>query len=271
MKTSKVVILSVFITSVILIMIGGVTSTVLANKNASQQAAVQAAAAPAVPAQSVSQMDPAQAVQLYQKREASYQQMLQQANQQIEKANADLQAMQNQMAQLQQQQPTAQVAASTAISADKANEIAQKAVDPGMVALKKPDLVNFQGKTAYEVVFDSGSVYVEVQSGEVLFNGTIPQQITADKAAQIAADYLKDKGILQVDQITFRGAPLYRVIFKDGLMAYLDMTGQITYVQKIVPGAPQQVSAGAGSGGPSGGGSSHQWSEHEGGGNGEGD
>lgn len=262
MKTSNIIVLSVFISAVILIMIGGITSTVLMNKNASQPAAAEDSAALAAPAQPVSQMDPAQAVLLYQQREAEYQQMIQQANQQIEKANAELQAMQNQMGQLQQQ-TIAQAANSTAITSDQANEIAQKAVDPGQVALKKPDLVSFQGQTAYEVVFNKGSVYVDAQSGEILFNGTVPQQITADKAAQVAADYLKDKDILQVDQITFRGAPLYRIIFKSGLMAYMDMTGQIIYLQKNVPRSPQLVSANTGSGSPSGGESKHEWSEHE--------
>ncbi len=260
MKLSKVTMLSVFITALILIVIGGITATVLMNKNVSQPAAAQDSAALAAAAQPVSQMDPAQAVLLYQQREAEYQQMLQQANQQIEKANTDLQAMQKHITQLQGQQGAAQTDASTAISADQANEIAHRAVDPGKVALKKPDLVNFQGKAAYEIVFDNGSVYVDAQSAEVLFNGTIPQQISADKAAQVAAEYLKEKDILQVDQITFRGAPLYRIIFKDGLMAYLDMTGQIIFVQKNVQSAVRQVSAQSDTSSSE---SSHHWSEPE--------
>jgi hypothetical protein len=71
-------------------------------------------------------------------------------------------------------------------------------------------------------------------------------QITADKAVQIASDYMKDKDVLQVDQITFRNAPIYRVIFKSGMMVYMDTTGQISYIQKASTPAPvMQASAGS--------------------------
>ena len=118
-----------------------------------------------------------------------------------------------------------------------------KTVEPGQTAKKAADLVSFEGKAAYEVVFPKGSVYIDAQSGAVLFNGTVPQQITSAKAVQIASDYLKDKDLLQVDQITFRGAQIYRVIFKDGMMVYMDLTGQISYIQKASTPAPVIVEA----------------------------
>ncbi len=218
MKPSKILLVSVFLTAIIIVVIGAVTRIVLASSS-SKNAGVSA-----------------ETVQAYQQREAGYNQLIQQANQQIEEANARLQAA-GAAASSAAGSPTASAAGpnaavNTAVSADKAEQIARQAADPGQLLVKSPEMVNFQGKVAYEVAFQKGSIYVDAQTGTVLFNGSVPQTITLDKAAQIAADYLKDNAILQADQITFRNAPLYRVIFKSGMMVYLDTTGQITYILK---------------------------------------
>lgn len=236
MKSSKILLISAFITAAILTLIGGATTIVLANKNTPIKAAAP------------------QPVQVDQQREASYNELLQQANAQIEKANADLQAMQNKLDEMQKSQgKTSPASASVSVSPAQAHEIAQKVADPGQQATGVPDLVEFEGKPAYEVVFPKGSIYVDAMSGAVLFNGTVPQVITAEKAGQIASDYLKIRDILFIDKIVFRNADLYRVVFKNGTMAYLDMTGQIKYVQ--LPEKKQVVVA-ASSGGPQGSGAS---------------
>jgi hypothetical protein len=215
-KLSKVLLASIFITVSVLVTIGGLVGSVLANK-APNQAAAEATMAVAT-------------VQAYQQREVAYNQLVQQANQQLEKANSDLQSMQKEIAQLKQP-PAAQNASKASISAASAEEIAIKSVAPGMQPLKAPELVSFEGKTAYEVAFEKGSVYINAEDGTVIFNETIPQQITAEKAAQIASDYLKIKDVLQVDQITFHNAPLFRVILGNGTMVFMDLTGQITYIE----------------------------------------
>ncbi len=238
MKPSKILLASVFLTAIIIVVIGAVTRIVLAS-SISKNAGVSA-----------------ETVQVYQQREAGYNQLIQQANQQIEEANARLQAA-GAAAGATASSASASGAASgsnvpinTAVSADKAGQIARQAADPGQLLMKPPELVNFQGKVAYEVAFQKGSVYVDAQTGAVLFNGTVPQTITLDKAAQIAADYLKDKAILQADQVTFRNAPLYRVIFKSGMMVYLDTTGQITYILKSSAKVVVVDSGGSSSSGP---------------------
>ncbi len=222
MKPSKILLASVFLTAIIIVVIGAVTRIVLASSSSNN-------AAPS-----------ADTVQVYQQREAAYKQLIQQANQQIEEANARLQAAGP--AAGDATGPAASTAtgaaaasnapANVAVSADKAEQVARQAADPGQLLVKPPELVNFQGKVAYEVAFQKGSIYIDAQTGAVLFNGTVPQTITLDKAAQIAANYLNDNNILQADRITFRNAPLYRVIFKSGMMVYLDTTGQITYLLK---------------------------------------
>ncbi|MGE5139892.1 MAG: PepSY domain-containing protein [Rudaea sp.] len=54
--------------------------------------------------------------------------------------------------------------------ADQAARIAQKLTGHGKLD-KTPELVNFRGKMAYEILFDNGSVYVDAFSGKVLYNG----------------------------------------------------------------------------------------------------
>jgi hypothetical protein len=247
MKTSKVLLLSVFITALILVVIGGVTSIAIAKKTTSPSNE--------------------EIVQTYQKREEDYNQLIQQANQQLADANAKLQALQTQDNQNKAENPSSTnsttVNSSTAVSVNKAEEIARKAADPISLLSKGPELVDFEGKTAYEVVFQNGKIYIDSQTGEVLFNGTIPQVITAEKAVQIASNYLKNKNILLVDQITFRRSPTYRVIFKNGMMVYIDTTGQIIYIQKATPKLVDNSSQG--SGGSSSAAPSYTENEHEGG------
>jgi hypothetical protein len=243
MKSSRVFLISVFITTVILVAVGGVSTMVMANKNASPAAD--------------------KAIQAYQQREAEYNQLIDQANQQLAKANSELAALQSgAVAQADSQAAVQPAVDNNLITAAKALETAQKVVDVGSEVTKKPELVDYQGKTVYEVAFDKGSVFVDAQTAEVLFNGTVPQEITAKMAAQIASDYLNLKGILQVDQITFRGQQLFRVIFKNGTFAYLDKTGQITYVQLYNPNNTLNASVDNGGGGGSGAPQEHE-EEHE--------
>lgn len=64
------------------------------------------------------------------------------------------------------------------ISADLAATIA-KNVAPVAVQKKAPELVLFEGVTAYEVVTDRGNVYVDAATGEVLYNGAYADVIAA--------------------------------------------------------------------------------------------
>ena len=60
---------------------------------------------------------------------------------------------------------------SVAVSADQAASIAQASV-PGSSLMSQPRLVNFGGTVAYEVALNSGYVYVDANSGQVLFNAS---------------------------------------------------------------------------------------------------
>ncbi len=256
MKVSKLMLASIFLTAAILAVLSGLAG----------QAMAQNAVAQAAPAQDLQPYQQREAQ--YQQREAQYQQVVEQANQQLTQANSELKSLQAQVAELKKQndQPQATsanpVVESAAISPEKAGQIAQDAAEKGQALQKTPELVNFEGKVAYEAVFEKGSVYVDSQSGDVLFNGTVPLKITLAKATQVAEEYMKSKEVLQSDEITFRGAPMYRVIFKNGMMVYLDTTGQITYIQQVSP-VVQVVAQSSGSSSSSPKSSSHESDDHD--------
>jgi hypothetical protein len=196
-----------------------------------------------------------------------YQQLVADANQKIETANNNLLAMQSQLEQLQPAQPAMQKTSalanlSAAITADAAGQIAQQVANKGQTLLKQPELVDFQGKAAFEALFDKGSIFVDAQDGTILFNGTIPQQITAEEASQIVVDYMNYKNVLQVDLIHLGNQPLYRVILQNGYIAYVDMDGQITHINPpSTSNASLSVDTGS-SGGGSSSSSSHSSSSH---------
>jgi uncharacterized membrane protein YkoI len=185
-------------------------------------------------------VDESQLQQAYMEREATYQAIIADANQQLEQANLDLQALSNRVTQLQQAQPvnTSVSATQYPISEAQAIEIASEVTtDEDKVTDPKAELVDFEGSVAYEVIFNGGPVYVDASNGSILYNSvddTAGQHpISLDEAAKIASDYLGIYDIYQVDQITFNGRILIRVIFTQGHMVYLDQSGQIVYVQKV--------------------------------------
>ena len=62
------------------------------------------------------------------------------------------------------------VSAHNAVSPERAATIALNAA-AGTTLTRPPELVNFQGTIAYEVVLDRGMVYVDANTGQVIYNG----------------------------------------------------------------------------------------------------
>ncbi len=222
MKTSRLFLLSLLITSVILVVVGGVIASAAAGRAANEKL-------------------------------AAYEALVQQANEQLTQANEQIQTLQGQGQTVSVEQQTnpdvfPAAAPAAAVSVAQAEAIAKSAVEPGQLLQKAPELVAFEDKAAYEVAFSGGSVYVDAASGEVLFNSTVPQTLTVEQAAQVAADYLHNPAILQTGEIPFRGQSIYRVIFKNGTIVFLDKTGQIISINLYTPPGVQQASADDGGG-----------------------
>ena len=202
MKTS--ITISILLT-VMLITIGyGVTSTITKN-NASQAVINDQMAA------------------YYATREAQYQGLIAQANNTIDQANQQLAALQGQT------QPTA-TAALYPISADQALAIAQNAV--GETASQPATLVNYSGSVAYEVVFADGKVYIDANSGSILYNGVAAaRMITSQQAARIAMNYTGNSQVVEVVSGYYDGMAAFRVTFQDGAIVYINAYGAVIGVQ----------------------------------------
>ncbi|MEO8083040.1 MAG: PepSY domain-containing protein [Ardenticatenales bacterium] len=111
---------------------------------------------------------------LLDERDAAYQDVIQQANDRLAQANVQLQsayaaAAASAASAAAAARPVAPPAPAY-IGPERAAEIALGVV-PGAAVQRMPELVNFQGAAAYEVVTSTGSVYVDALSGQLLFNG----------------------------------------------------------------------------------------------------
>jgi hypothetical protein len=144
---------------------------------AGSAADASAAAAPAAPSNDLQ----AQVQEVMQQREEQYRQLLDEANQRLA-------AMNKQLAAAEMAQPVAAAPARVAapavpapapaqpaapqitLSPESARDIAIQATNFATM-IRTPELVRFEGKIAYEVGFTRGVVYVDANSGAVLFNG----------------------------------------------------------------------------------------------------
>lgn len=72
---------------------------------------------------------------------------------------------------------------SSGLTAEQAAAIASSVAPDGATSTSTPELVNFQGTVAYEVVFGQGNVYVDAETGLVLYNGVTATQPAATSSA----------------------------------------------------------------------------------------
>lgn len=171
-------------------------------------------------------------------REQAYQQIIAQANQQIELANQQIATLANEITP----QTTVEATVTYAVSPEQASAVAQQTAGVAPAAL--PSLVDFSGTPAYEVVYNSGKIYVDANTGAVLFNG-LPKpvtNITSEQALYIAVNYLKTSQPVAMGTSTFNGAKVYVVLFADGQSVFVDLTGKVVAVQMAAPSQPSNNS-----------------------------
>ncbi|MEI8133269.1 MAG: hypothetical protein WCG34_12625 [Leptolinea sp.] len=154
----------------------------------------------------------------------AYASLINQANQNTLKANQEIQGLVNLTPKMgYSNSNTSQVSNSSSqirvISIETALQDATVAASPDSQLSIAPALVNFNGETAYEVVFNSGSIYVAAKNGQILYNGTRPHVLTQKEAGQIALKSLGgNNSILQIDQINLNNKVLWRTIMAAGHM-----------------------------------------------------
>ena len=105
-------------------------------------------------------------------RESAFRDLIQQANQKLEESYKQQQDLTQQVQVLKNQSPADQSPAARPVykvTADQAKAIALATV-PGAVLLRAPELVSFKNVPAYEVTLDKGTVYIDANTGQVLYN-----------------------------------------------------------------------------------------------------
>lgn len=159
-------------------------------------------------------------------REQAYQQLLADANAKIALANQEIEQLVNQIPTQGVETPTPYLFSSQQAAALAAN-IA------GVSPNKLPELVNFNNTPAYEAVYANGKIYIDANTGRILYNGlqTKPANINANQAVNIASRYLNRTDVTSIDVVPFNGAIVYLVGFSDGTQVYVDVTGQIVAIQ----------------------------------------
>lgn len=215
MTTKKAIVISAVSVALILLISFGVTSVIAVNRNGSQ---IDAAVANRIA-----------------EREVAYRQLIEEANQRIQALNA----------QVQGASPVNQ--SQSMLSADGALTIAYQAAGNDQVLAGVPQLVNFQGTTAYEIPFINGMIYIDANSGAVLFSG-VRKQVTEQQAVEIAASYLgvANTSSAVVVRLAVDGTEVFKVTIANYIL-FVDQYGTITKVQVV-----QYTSSNSGSSGSSG-------------------
>jgi uncharacterized membrane protein YkoI len=156
-------------------------------------------------------------------REAAYNELLTQANQQIQTLNDQVNVLQRETASpgIGLSKVTPQTAIEIALLTAGSTETLQK----------MPELVSYEGKTVYEVKLEDGPIYIDSESGGVVYNGVL-QRISEKQAGEIAGKFLggMDPRWAVITKEILNETPFYKVIF-DGYVVHVDIYGNVMKAQ----------------------------------------
>lgn len=208
MSKGIIAVVSFFLTAAILVVGVSVVNASVTQKNQAQEVA------PAPQDQAL--------LQQMADRETAYRQLIDEANSRIEQLNQQVQTL-NATAQVEQAKP--------ALAPENAAQIALMAVENEDQLVQLPELVDYEGVEAYEVHMTKGLLYIDAQSGAVLFNN-VPKRIDEKQAAEIAGQYLggMDPRYAVVKIMTLNGSEIYQVNLNNYLV-YIDPYGQVIKAQ----------------------------------------
>jgi len=157
-------------------------------------------------------------------REAAYRALIDEANTRIETLNQEVLT-------LNAAPPV--VDTPVILAPEQAAQIALMEVNNEDSMIQLPELVDYEGETAYEVRMTKGLLYIHAENGTVLFN-SVPKRIDEKRAAEIAGEYLGGMdpryAIVQITELN--GTPIYKVNF-NGYLVFIDPYGQIIKAQVI--------------------------------------
>ncbi|MBI9050915.1 MAG: hypothetical protein JEZ00_15950 [Anaerolineaceae bacterium] len=212
MNKGLIAIVSFFLTAIILIVGVSVVNATTALKAAKQPATVQEA--------SISNEEVL--IQQMNEREAAYQQLITEANTRIETLNNQLTANQSTAAEVQMV---------SLLAPDQAVNIALAAVEDDDALTQLPELVNYEGRQAYEVKMTNGVLYIDAETGVILFNN-VPERINGEQAAEIVGVYLggMDPRYAVVTKTILNGTEIYKVVFNN-YTVFVDPYGEVVSAQ----------------------------------------
>ena len=196
-------IITACLTAFLAVIVGAVINRVNAEQQTQAAAAIVETEVPAeelaptetIPAQTMT-IAPVVDLAVVQQREAAYQAQLAEANQRLAEASARLAEAQGQAKSVAQQYNAvvnSQVVAPTAVPVPTdapgdttavympvdAVAAIGRALDADAVLQKAPELVLYESRAAYELVFDRGTVYIAADDGSVLANGMAGFQVVS--------------------------------------------------------------------------------------------
>lgn len=207
MNKGIIAVVSFFLTAFVLVV--GVSVVNATGKKA------ELAAAPAQDSVLLQQMN---------EREVAYRALIDEANNRIETLNQQVLTLSS---------ATAVVEAPANLAPEQAAQIALMAVNNEDSLIQLPELVGYEGNPAYEVRMTKGLLYIDAESGGVLFN-SVPKRIDEKRAAEIAGEYLGGMdpryAIVKVTQLN--GSSIFEVNLNNYLV-YIDPYGQIIKAQVI--------------------------------------
>jgi len=214
MTTKKSILISAVSAALILLISFGVTSALAINKN-NAQIDIEVASKIA-------------------ERETKYRLLIEEANARIQTLNAQVQGV----------TPASQT--QSVLTTESVLSIAYQTAGNDQVLSGVPQLVSFQGTSAYEIPFVNGMMYIDAISGAVLSNNVRPQ-INEQQAIQISADYLgvTNTSNFVVNRLSIDGTDVFKV-YVNNYVLVVDKYGTITTFQ-VIKTAP----SGSGSSGSS--------------------
>lgn len=157
MNQKTILVISAALTAFVLVAVGAVAGRAAAGRATSDSTQAASTA-------EISGLDPTVQAQI-DARDAEYKKTIQEANQRLTEAYQKIQTLEAAAAT-----PTASVTDSYPVSPELAVGLALNLV-PGSTLVKWPDLVDFRGTAAYEIILDRGAVYIDASTARLLYNG----------------------------------------------------------------------------------------------------
>lgn len=133
-----------------------------------------------------------------------------------------------------------------AVSAEEAGAIALDAAS-GARLLQPPELVNFEGTVAYEVLLNQGVVYVDAEDGTILYSNvnvyaetpTTQGRISREQAIAIAVEYAGGGSVAEASLEDEHGKLVYEIEFTNHGKVYVDATnGEVVWARLNAPNIP---------------------------------